>query len=270
MRNQWMGATALFLVLAGGTAYAVSQIDANSVKSRHIVNGEVKEEDIANDAVTPRKLGCSGNGPGDVMVRAGSICIDRYENSLWTKRVGGTQITGPIPCDFNGQNCEGKIFARSVKGVPPRSDISWFQAQQALANSGKQLPTSAEWQQAVSGTPDPGGCNVSTNLVANAGASAGCVSDYGANDMVGNLWEWTADWVPGSDACGAWPEAPGSENQPYGSDKQCLAGASKTGEPGALLRGGAADSFAGAGPFAIDATNAPTSVNDRTGFRGVR
>ncbi|MPZ91072.1 MAG: hypothetical protein GEU68_05495 [Actinobacteria bacterium] len=45
------------------------------------------------------------------------------------------------PCNDNGQNCKGKIYARSVAGVTPSRYITWFQAQQALANSGKRLPT---------------------------------------------------------------------------------------------------------------------------------
>jgi hypothetical protein len=42
LRQQWMGALALFLVLCGGTAWA---LEANSVKSRHIKNGQVKLAD---------------------------------------------------------------------------------------------------------------------------------------------------------------------------------------------------------------------------------
>lgn len=52
LRHQWTGVLALFLVLGSGTAYAVTQIDRNSVKSKHIVNGEVKEVDLAADAVS--------------------------------------------------------------------------------------------------------------------------------------------------------------------------------------------------------------------------
>ena len=37
----------LFLVVAGGTAYA---LERNSVKSKHIVNGQVKAPDLAPDA----------------------------------------------------------------------------------------------------------------------------------------------------------------------------------------------------------------------------
>ena len=46
LRAQWMGALALFFVVAGGTAYA-----ANTVFSSDIVNGEVKSADIATGAV---------------------------------------------------------------------------------------------------------------------------------------------------------------------------------------------------------------------------
>src|SRR5256885_10575002 len=35
---------------------------------------------------------------------------------------------------------------------------TYFQAQQALANSGKRLPTNAEWQAAVAGTPHSSAC----------------------------------------------------------------------------------------------------------------
>lgn len=56
LRAQWMGALALFLVLSGGTAYAVTQIDRDSVKSKHIVNGQVKSPDLAEGSVSSAKL----------------------------------------------------------------------------------------------------------------------------------------------------------------------------------------------------------------------
>jgi formylglycine-generating enzyme required for sulfatase activity len=256
---------ALFVAL-GGSAWAVA---ANSVGTKQLKNRAVTTKKIKDGAVTAPKLACKGNRPGDRMVRAGSVCIDRYEASIWTERIGGTRITGAIPCDANGQDCKGKIFARSVKGVPPRAGITWFQAQQALANSGKRLPTNAEWQQAVAGTPDSTACNVSTEAVANTGANAGCVSRFGANDMVGNLWEWVADWVPRSTDCGSWGI--------FSDDSQCLAGAANFGRPGALIRGG---DFAclgigafgsSAGAFAVSAGFDPSaSVNSCIGFRGAR
>ena len=37
---------ALFITISGGAAFAVTQLDANSVKSKHIVDGKVKEVDV--------------------------------------------------------------------------------------------------------------------------------------------------------------------------------------------------------------------------------
>ena len=59
VRAQWMGGLALFLVLGGGTAYAVTQIDRDSVKSKHIVNGQVKSPDLADGSVSSAKLAAS-------------------------------------------------------------------------------------------------------------------------------------------------------------------------------------------------------------------
>jgi hypothetical protein len=49
--REWSGVLALFIVLAGGTAYA-----ANTVFSSDIVDGEVKTPDLANTAVTTDKI----------------------------------------------------------------------------------------------------------------------------------------------------------------------------------------------------------------------
>ena len=51
VRGQWAGLLALFLVIAGGTAYA-----ANTVFSTDIVDGEVKSADLANNAVRSNKV----------------------------------------------------------------------------------------------------------------------------------------------------------------------------------------------------------------------
>jgi formylglycine-generating enzyme required for sulfatase activity len=258
--------TILAFVVLGGGAYAAFHLPRNSVRSRNIVNRQVKTPDLANGAVTKPKLACKGNSAQDEMVKAGAVCIDKYEDSIWTKKTGGTQITGTIPCNDNGQNCKGKIFARSVKGVTPRASISWFQAQQALANSGKRLPTNAEWQAAVAGTPDSTACNVGPGPVQKTGANAGCRSDWGANDMVGNLWEWVADWdEEASDSnCDNWPAD-------LGTDISCFESGSfpSTAFPAALQRGGGVNGT-NAGPFAVAADTVPYDDDESFGFRGAR
>ena len=52
LRQQWLGALAVALVLTGGTAYALD--GSNTVFSDDIVNGEVRTADI-RDATSPRR-----------------------------------------------------------------------------------------------------------------------------------------------------------------------------------------------------------------------
>jgi formylglycine-generating enzyme required for sulfatase activity len=275
VRSNVVGYVALFFALSGGAAWATHPGGADTISSADIINNEVDEQDLkdgavatdelADGAVTEPKLGCESDDPNDVMVKVGSVCIDRYEASIWDAPTGGNQITGPIPCDRNGQDCTS-IYARSVPGVTPATHISWFQAQQALANSGKRLPTNAEWQMAVAGTPDSTDCNVSTGSVANTGANAACVSNWGVNDMVGNLGEWVADWDEEALPCGIWP--PG-----FGDDISCVGRASgepSTRHPGALLRGGYFGIAQSAGPFAVSAMRKPRGADATIGFRGAR
>jgi formylglycine-generating enzyme required for sulfatase activity len=298
-------------VALGGTSYAALKLPANSVGTKQLKKKAVTRAKIAPNAVTSGKVkdgslraldfaasqlpkgdkgdpgatGAKGDtGPsgfaadcneglatGDVMVRVGSVCIDRYEASIWTARTGGTQITGAIPCNVNGQDCTN-IYARSVAGVAPRASITWFQAQQALANSGKRLPSNAEWQMAVAGTPDGAPCNVRSGSVQSAGANAGCISNHATNDMVGNLSEWVADWDEQASAgqfepaCSNWPAG-------FGSDLTCVGrGAEEASSsfPGAPLRGGGFGSGTDAGPFAVFVRARPFDQDIDIGFRGAR
>ena len=83
--------------------------------------------------------------------------------------------------------------------------------------------------------------------------------------MVGNLYEWVADWVPLSTGCGTWSAGV----SPTGDD-QCLAGAATTGEPGALLRGGYFNRGTGAGPLTVRGGIGPPSSSVDFGFRCAR
>jgi hypothetical protein len=209
--------------------------------------------------------------PSD-MVTVGSFCIDKFEASVWNSPTGTTQygIGGAhdYPCADSGQNCSN-VYARSVVAVPPSETITWFQAQQACRNVGKRLPTSSEWQQAVGGTPDPGpdngttDCNSAGVLAVNTGSRSSCVSMVGAFDMVGNVYEWVADWMPRSTTCLSWG---GLSN-----DGMCLAGAETSGaQPGALLRGGRAPDGSSNGPLDVLAGYEPSAAFSRIGVRCAR
>ncbi len=227
----------------------------------------------------------------DDAVLVGGLCVDKYEASVWSNPPGGAPGTQygidntRYPCSLTGENCD-QIYAASLEGVTPSQEITWFQAQQACANVGKRLLTNAEWQMAAAGTPDTGGaddhtstCNTDNTAgitVVPSGSRAACVSAWGAYDMVGNLWEWTADWVLRSDSCPGWAG--------FSDDLMCFAGADTTvpvpgsssasqAGPGALLRGGAFTTNAGAGPLAISGLEAPTepiAYGTGLGFRCAR
>jgi formylglycine-generating enzyme required for sulfatase activity len=235
-----------------------------------IRSGAVSSAKIANGAVTESKLACQGNSSADVMVEVGSVCIDRYEVSIWDAPTGGNQITGAIPCSVTGEDCDD-IYARSVAGVTPRADITYFQAQQALANSGKRLATNAEWQAAVAGTPNSGStpgsedCNTNSSAAEPTGERANCVSRHGANDMIGNLSEFVGDWAEqsASSSANGWGGAFGGDLVRYGDFAD-------PGAPGPLVRGGEFNSFANAGAFFVDVPLTITSSNPEIGFRGAR
>ena len=237
-------------------------------------------------------------GPDAVL--AGTICLDRYEASVWrvpnpitsnaslVRRIqlgratatdltagGATQLGTVVddyaPCAHNGQSCANDIYAVSLASQPPSSLITWFQAEEACANAGKRLPTNAEWQVGANGTPDPGpdngttDCNTASGeLALPTGTRSDCVSATGAFDMVGNLAEWVADWVPAPTTCPGWAS--------FSNDEMCLAGASTTtNAPGALVRGGASVAIGGpsAGPLAVKVFQ-PLRTANFVGFRCAR
>ncbi len=146
---------------------------------------------------------CVGNGPNDVMVRVGTLCVDKYEASIWSAPGGtGTAygITGDdYPASFPDNGAwSTKLYAASVQASVPSSYVTWFQAAQACAAAGKRLPTSAEWQTFAGGAvPDTRtACNLGNTT--KTAPSASCVNGWGVVNTTGNVAEYASDWVHGN------------------------------------------------------------------------
>lgn len=237
-------------------------------------------------------------GPDSVEV--GPTCVDKYEASIWQipagatsliKRVkkggatvadlvaGGATQLGPAsatecveyPATFpsNGHWTE-PLYALSLPDVLPSACVSWYQAEQACALSGKRLITNQEWQRAVAGTPDPAfdngvtDCNSGSAYTAvPAGSRAACVSRWGVYDMIGNVTEMTGDWDERAETCAF-------QDLNLGGDSICFGGPGN-GELGTLIRGGHWDfGIPNGGAFFMSSALTPESRWIHVGFRCAR
>lgn len=123
--------------------------------------------------------------------------IDQYEvtNEDYAKFVKATGHRAPS--NWVNGNYPAGAARKPVTGV------TWDDATAYARWAGKRLPTEEEWEFAARGTDGriyPWGNDWSAGLANAEGASNGTVdvgtykgtSPFGASDMVGNVWQWTA------------------------------------------------------------------------------
>ena len=225
----------------------------------------------------------------DEMVRVGTgptaFWIDRYEASLWQNADGTGNQYGLADGDAhgfgfsrNGQYSK-PLYAVSRSGAAPAGWLTWFQAQAACRASGKRLPTNEEWLEAGRGTADPGAsagngglCFTQGNAPRTTGAGTQCVSQWGAQDLVGNQAEPMGEWAIGvgqtSGVAIPWPaeyNGDGTNNVSSWADSNGLG----KGIVAALLRGGDWGSAAAAGLFNVNVNSSPAGRYAQVGVRCV-
>jgi formylglycine-generating enzyme required for sulfatase activity len=199
-------------------------------------------------------------------VKDGSVTLTELQGSGGV--LEGAFLT-PYICNDSGNDCNVDEYAASVSGVRPSAFVTWFQAQQFCHMAGKRLVSNAEWQAAAAGTPDGLPCIMVTTGTANSNGSTtgtpGCVSNAGAFDMVGNLAEWVADWIPAANSCS--PALFGTD------DLNCMAidpAVAKKEGPAAIFRGGAYFTNTPNGVFYIVGSEQPSFSSQYLGFRCAR
>jgi formylglycine-generating enzyme required for sulfatase activity len=246
------------------------------------------------DSTAPASMVVCKKGSDEVVrVATGgeAFWIDRYEASIWSDASGTETQFGATVSDYptsfpsNGQYTTS-LYAVSKAGVRPSAFCSWYQADAACEASGKVLPTGEQWIRAARNTIDSGindGTQGFCATSADASRATGlgkdnCVSQWGAEDMIGNLWEWTADWFAtlptGTDVPpGYWsvlgdPSFNGDLTQNIAS-QTLVSDVLLVTSPAAACRGGSKLEGDGAGVFALSLYVAPPYRGAIVGFRCV-
>jgi formylglycine-generating enzyme required for sulfatase activity len=213
------------------------------------------------------------------------FCVDVYEASPGAEcPFSEPRANTETSLNVADEQCK----AVSVPHTLPWRHITQVEAQKACSRSGKRLLRPDEWYKAALGTPDNStnfteeGCNVARNRAdgaAKTGTGMRCVSDTGAYDMVGNVWEWVdgvvdkgvyetvvvppGGYVIAADLNGMAYTTGATQDERFGNDRFWMDGGIRAG----VMRGGYYDNASQAGIFATYAASEPTFTGEAVGFR---
>jgi formylglycine-generating enzyme required for sulfatase activity len=269
--------------------------------------GYLRDTAAAPGIVCARTVTLGGMPLRDEVVKVGTggsaFWVDRYEASVHATSTGVQLAVSNASAGVDGLAVEtsgltvsgqrpagdGPARAYSHPGYPT-VNLTWFQANEACRASGKRLLTREEWFAAASGTVDGPLCNVSTAGARPSATGNGCVSASGAHDMIGNVWEVTAEWYasvgqitsPAQSTVGAavvgirvnnsqpaWPADHGSDGTWNVTSVVSNGMDNQIGVPAVAFRGGSWSAGGRGGTFALDLTTGPSARAVSVGFRCV-
>jgi len=135
---------------------------------------------------------------------------------LWTAEGWSWRVAAAAELPIYWQKDSGRWFERRFTEVVPLAlhlpvlHVSWFEADAYCRWAGRRLPTEAEWEFAAAMTlrgdkrgypwgdaaPDDQRANLYGVSFDRIDVSAMPQGDnaWGCRQMIGNVWEWTADW----------------------------------------------------------------------------
>jgi formylglycine-generating enzyme required for sulfatase activity len=216
-RRVLAAAIALALLLTIAVAYAVFKSRVGDSANSNLPNKNPAAS--PNSEQRPRAAGQISIPPGMVYVPGGNFIMGRDDGDGY-ERPAHRVTVAPFAMDvYEVTRSDYQRFVQATNHNPPPgwqiqqypagtgnepvTGVSWDDAKSYSEWAGKRLPTEAEWEFAARGTDGrryPWGnswqegqanANGASGVVAAIGTFKGA-SPFGAFDMVGNVWEWTA------------------------------------------------------------------------------
>lgn len=227
-------------------------------------------------ALMGARTGTCKTGSVPLSVSGDAICVDQYEVSP-AEDCPYPDPKTQIETERNtmAKNC----YPASVSGARPWTYVSLPQAQRLCSSAGKRLPTAEEWYRIALGTRAEE-CTVRESGTHNTGNER-CVSDAGAYDAVGNVWEWVDEtvvdgsyegrplpregYVTSVDANGVAITSGENPDELYGNDYVWTVDAGVLG----MIRGGFYNSAGDAGLYTVNASVPTSMATQGIGFRCV-
>jgi hypothetical protein len=155
-----------------------------------------------NDAVVSHTFGAAGRYAVALQVQDERKRMASLKKDVFVQELCPMGMV-PLAHDDGTAFCIDKYEWPNIANEKPLASVSWVQAKIYCMDAGKRLCAAAEWTSACRGLSkseypygvkyEKGKCPTEGSAVYRSGKFAQCGDQNGAQDMVGNVWEWVED-----------------------------------------------------------------------------